>query len=568
MPFDFSCPDWEDRLRGGVVPMPDLPLNEDRAKRAVKLFNGLRLPDVPGKPHLADAAGTWFRQIVATALAAEDPESGMPLVNELFCLVPKKNSKTTYSAALGLTALMLWDRPNAEMLILGPTQNVAERCFNQAAGMIDADDRLKKIFHVQHHLKRITRHKTGATLTVKTFDLNVVTGEIPALTIIDELHVVAGRSYADRVVAQITGGMVTNSSALLVYITTQSDTRPKGVFKTKLDYARRVRDGDVEAAQGFLPVLYEFPESMQVDEAQPWREPDNWPMVTPNMGLSVNLTILKRNFAKAEEEGPEAVIIWASQHLNIQIGMGLHDDRWSGADYWMAATDTAITLDEILAVSDVCTIGIDPGGLDDLLSLSVIGRHAETKRWLHWQKSWCDKVVLTRRKKIAAELRDFERAGDLGIVHGIEEEAMPELVEICERVRDAELLPEEGGIGVDAAGGASGAVIDALEGAEFELGKLVVPISQGYRLNAIVQHCAMKLKAKSMRHSGQAIMAWAVGNAKTEASKNSVIVTKAASGSAKIDPLMSLFDAAELMSRHPVAANGGAVSIPDNYRVA
>ena len=52
-------------------------------------------------------------------------------------------------------------------------------------------------------------------------------------------------------------------------------------------------------------------------------------------------------------------------------------------------------------------------------------------------------------------------------------------------------------------------------------------------------------------------MAWCVSNAKVEPKGNAMLITKQASssgtGAAKIDPLMALFNAVQLMSLNPQA---------------
>jgi phage terminase large subunit-like protein len=60
-----------------------------------------------------------------------------------------------------------------------------------------------------------------------------------------------------------------------------------------------------------------------------------------------------------------------------------------------------------------------------------------------------------------------------------------------------------------------------------------------------------KLADRSLRHSGQALMAWAVSNARVEPKGNAIIITRQASGSAKIDPLMAAFNPIALMSTNP-----------------
>jgi phage terminase large subunit-like protein len=48
-------------------------------------------------------------------------------------------------------------------------------------------------------------------------------------------------------------------------------------------------------------------------------------------------------------------------------------------------------------------------------------------------------------------------------------------------------------------------------------------------------------------------MAWCVGNAKVEPRGNAISITKQASGTGKIDPLMATFDAVALMAMGPEA---------------
>jgi phage terminase large subunit-like protein len=528
--------------------MPDLPLDELEAGRAVGIFNKLRLPDVPDRPALAEASGAWLQDIVRAVFGSLDHE-GRRQVPELFALVPKKNSKTTGGAAIMVTALLMNRRPRAEFILVGPTQEVADLAFQQAAGMIDADPEgyLPKRFLVQEHIKTIHDRRTKAKLKVKTFDLKVMTGAKPAGVLVDELHLMSTMAFASRVIGQIRGGIIANPEAFLIFITTQSDAPPAGVFKAELQYARGVRDGRIRDDPRMLPVLYEFPEAMQRDETRAWQDPVNWPMVLPNLGRSISLDRLKADWRSAQEKGDEEIVRWASQHLNVEIGMALHSDRWIGADYWQGAADESLTLEALIARSEVAVVGIDGGGLDDLLGLAVLGRDRQTSEWLLWAHAWAHHDVLQRRKVIAAQLRDFEADGDLTICAAPTEDIVG-VADVVERLKDAGLLPEKGAVGLDPLGVA--ALVDALAGRGLADGQMV-SVPQGYRLHGAVTGMERKLKDGTLWHAGQRLMAWCVGNAKVEMRGNAVLITKQAAGRAKIDPLMAAFDAMTLMSRNP-----------------
>ncbi len=558
MDWNFACPDWVERLKTGRSLVPALPLDAAEAERAVAIFDNLRLPDVPGQPQLKDAAGEWFRDIVRAAFGSLDKTTNARGVSEIFTLVPKKNSKTTGGAAIAITALLTNTRPHAEMLLVGPTQDVADLAFQQASGMIAADEEgyLAKRFHVREHLKVIEDRRNKASLKIKTFDMRVMTGAKPVTVIVDELHVMSAYSYASRVIGQIRGGLLPNPESLLIFITTQSDEPPAGVFKAELAYARGVRDGRITEGVRLLPVLYEFPEDMQTGKDRPWRDPQNWPMVLPNLGRSITIERLRADYLTAREKGEAEERRWASQHLNVEIGLALHMDRWRGADYWLGATDPALTLDALLDRSEVVTIGIDGGGLDDLFGLAVIGRCKLTRDWLLWTHAWCQEDVLERRPDIAERLRDFEREGDLTICRTATEDLIG-AADIVARIRDRSLLPEKDGIGLDPAGVAM--LVDEIVSRGIP-DELLRGVSQGYRLQPAILAMERKLKDGTIWHGGTALMAWVAGNARVEQRGNAVLITKQVAGKAKIDPLMAAFNAALLMSLNPEAA--GMIASP------
>ena len=551
----FACPDWWEKLQAGQTPIPDVPLNAERAAKVVAFFNRLRLPDVPGNPRMAEACGDWFRDLLCAFLASEDPETGRRLVWELLCMVPKKNSKTTYVAALGLTALYMEEAPNRQMLIVAPSQNISERCFGQAQLMIDLDKALQAIFDVKDHLKNIARRKTGTQLDVKTFDTSIVTGEIPILTIIDELHELGKKPKAAKVMQQIRGGGITKQRGQVLMITTQSDEAPAGIWRTELDKARAIRDGKGGASPIMLPILYEFPVAKQLDQDY-WRNRANWRHILPNLGRSIDPDALADDYENNGKVNKEAEQIWASQHLNIEIGVGLGGDTWSGALNWGDCIDRKLrSLDDLLRRSEVCTIGIDWGGADDLAALYVLGRETGTKRWLGWGQAWARPTVFERRKSIASRLRDFERCGDLIIAKTAEDQAASAAA-ICKKVADSGLLPEQDGIGLDSAGVAL--LMDALDEEQLEQ-PLVRAVLQGWKLTTAISSVPLKLEDRRFLHGDQPIMAWCVGNAKQELKGSNYLVTKEASGAGKIDMLMALFNAAMLMFLNPEA--GGQLDL-------
>mgnify|MGYP003440893286 FL=1 len=479
--------------------------------------------------------------LVASIFGAYDESSGRRLITEWFVLIPKKNSKSTIAAGIMMTALIMNWRQSAEFAILAPTVEVANNAFAPSRDMVQKDDDLEALMHVQTHIKSITHRESNATLKVVAADSNTVGGKKSVGTLIDELWLFGKQSGAENMLREAIGGLASRPEGFVIYLTTQSDDPPAGVFRQKLQYARDVRDGKI-IDPGFVPVIFEHPPEMVASKAHLLAE--NLALVNPNLDYSVDRAFLEREFKKAKESGDESFIGFMAKHGNVEIGLALRSDRWAGAEFWEDAGTGPKTLDEIIERSDVIDVGLDGGGLDDLFGLAVIGRDKESRKWLSWSKAWAHPSVLERRKSEAPRFNDFAADGDLTLVKRIGDD-VEEIVSIISQIEASGLLDK---IGCDPAG--VGGVLEALADAGIPEEK-IIGVSQGWRLGGAIKTAERKLAEGVLIHSGCRLMAWCVGNAKVEPRANSILITKQASGFAKIDPLMALFNAVSLMSLNP-----------------
>lgn len=548
--WNTAVPDWADRITEKRSLIPDLPLFDVMADKALRIFKRLRVPDIIGMPTYGELCEPWVFDLVRTIFGSYDPVRKRRMLREFFLLVPKKNGKSSIAAAIIVTAAILNERPEAELLLIAPTMTIAKIAFKQAWGIIRADDALMGLFHVREHMRTITHLVSRAEIAVKASDTDAITGGKATFTLIDETHEFAKKSNAAGVFVELRGALASRPDGFLLQITTQSKEPPSGVFKQELDKARAVRDGAI--ALPVLAVLYELPPVLLKKDG--WRDPKTWGMVNPNLGKSVDPQFLADQLLTAERDGPAALALLASQHFNVEIGVGLRATSWIGAQHWAKAAQAGLTLATIKARCDVVVAGIDGGGLDDLLGLSVIGRDRDSQDWLMWFHAWAHSEVLDRRKEIAPRLLDFAACGDLTIVaEDCPTQDITEVANVIEGLLNADLLPAAGAVGLDPYG--VSALVDelALRG----LGEdMMVAIGQGARLSPAIWGMERKLKNGTLRHCGQPMMDWVLGNAKTEQRGSAVLITKETAGKAKIDPLVAGLDAFMLMARRPEAMGG------------
>lgn len=579
-----ACADWEERIVQRQSLIPCEPLFPDEAEEALEVFKALKVVDMAkvynedtGEydfPTFGEVSDEWVFDIVRAVFGAYDANSATRLIEEFFLLVSKKNGKSTLVAGIMLTALIRNWRHAAELLILAPTREVADNSFKPASEMVKADSDLTDLLHVQDNLKMITHRLTSAVLKVISADASTSAGKKAAFVLIEELWLFGKKKDAAAMLQEATGGLVSRPEGFVIYITTQSDAPPTGIFKEKLDYFRDVRDGVIDDPRS-MPILYEYPDHMIKSKA--YLKPENFYVTNPNLGRSVRKDWLQRklqNVNNGQDEDGDTTQTFLAKHLNIEIGMNLRANRWPGADLWSTGADPELAklphmeaLEALLDRCEAAVVGLDGGGLDDLYGLTVVGREPaevpvtllingvptvkKMKVWLSWSHAWCDRGVLERRTSIASKLVELERAGQLTITDDALEDVAT-IVSIIKGIKDRDILAA---VAVDPAG--LGEMVDALADPDVDItveNKLLIGVPQGYAMMNSIKTTERKLKNGTFRHAGGPLMQWCVSNLKIEPTATAIRATKQTAGDAKIDPVMALFDAVTVMSSNPQVA--------------
>ena len=543
--WSTSCPDWEQKIVKGKSLIPCEPLFPHEAEMALEVFKSLIVTDVIGQPTMGEITRPWVFEFVASIFGAYSEDDSRRLIREFFLLIPKKNSKSTLAAFIMLTALIMNDRSSAELIILAPTKEVADNSFNPIRDAIKADDELSELLNISEHTKTITHRSTNATLKVVAAESNTVGGKKASWILIDELHLFQKNAGAASMFREATGGLASRPEGCVIYLTTQANEQPCGVFKQKLDYARDVRDG-IKENNKFLPLIYEFPKQWIEDGEHLKKE--NFHIPNPNYGTSVDPVQLEDDFDQSRDGEETDFRDFLAKRLNVEIGINLRANRWAGAEYWLDQSKE-IKLEQLIEQSEVITLGIDGGGLDDLLGFSALGRlKADPRIWWLWNHAWANKVALERRKENIPKYQDFEDEGSLTIVEKVGED-IDDLALIAKQVYDSGKLNK---IGLDPLG--LGGLLDGL----LDVGipqESMFAVPQGHKLMGYIMTTERKLAEGNLYHAGQDLMTWCAGNARVVMVGNGMRITKQDSGIGKIDPLIATFNAVALMSLNPEPTN-------------
>lgn len=530
--------DWQSKIVNEESLIPCPPLNKQVADIAVKIFKSLILVDFYKKT-LGEVCKQWVFDFVAVIFGAYDPIERERYIKEFFLLIAKKNSKSTIASGIMLTAIILNERHSAQFVIVSPTKETSESSFRPVADMIKADPKLLKMFNVADHGKTITHLGTKATLKVLAFDANTLTGLKATGILVDEIHLLGNKPQADTILREAMGGMLSRPEGFCIYLTTQSSGTPNGIFKQKLEYARAVRDGKVINNQ-FLPVLYEYPEAMLLDES--YLDPKNWYIPNPNYDASLKIKDLVRQYEQIKDIR-ESLQDFLSKHLNVQQTMNLKANNWELFTDLLPRSEIDLSLEELIEQSEVISIGFDGARVYDLAGLTVTGRIKNTTEYLTWSHGWLNRLAIDKNKRSATKLLELEALKEITIVDQ-EAQQFTEITALIKMIDQSGKLYQ---IGVDAAG--LGNFKTDLEEAGVDINK-IIPIRQGIQLQNYITAVEQLLFKGSIKFARQELIRWQASNTRLISKFNAVMISKEDSTD-KIDNIISMLNSIAIMVTNP-----------------
>ena len=447
----------------------------------------------------------WEKSIVANIFGWKRLD-GTRRYREALIYVPRKNGKTTLAGGLVNYVLFCDEEPGAEIYSAAADRDQARLVFEQAAGMVNQEPELLRRGQVLQKAI-VLRDHSGAYKPISA-DANTKHGYNVHMVVVDELHAQPNQDLVDALETS-TGS---REQPLVIHITTADYDKPS-ICNEKHDYACKVRDRVIED-EAFLPVIYE------TGKDEDWHSEAVWKKANPCYGEALDVAYFRRKYKKATEK-PSFENTFKRLHLNMKTEQA---ERWIQLDEW----DKCLGLEKEHLTGLQCYGGIDLASNTDLAAFGLF--FPELCAVLVWY--WVPEENAHERER--RDKVTYETWGNQGYITLTE----GNVIDYDVILRDVIVLGtiyniQE--IAIDRWG--STHMQTKLMGEGFE----VVPFGQGFAsLSAPSKEFEKIIISKELKHDGNPVLRWNVGNVAIERDSADNIKPSKKKSTEKIDGTLAI----------------------------
>lgn len=278
---------------------------------------------------------------------------------ELFALIPRKNSKSTLGAVIGLYMLVADDEPGAEVYAGATTEKQALEVFRPAWLMTDRNSDFSAHFGLQlggSFKNPLTIFSPTSASRFERLIGKPGDGASPSCAIIDEYHEHPTSELYDT----MDTGRGARTQPMKVIISTAGTDTSVPCFDLYLE-AKKILDGTRDRDTSFV-VIYE------IDKEDDWTDFGVWRKANPNIGVSVFEDFLREQYQVAlQDPGKQNIIL--CKHLNRWSNAG---EAWMNMVKWDECCDRSLSMEDFAQYP--CWVALDLASKIDICSMVVLFR--------------------------------------------------------------------------------------------------------------------------------------------------------------------------------------------------
>lgn len=504
-----------------------LAWDPEEAARRISVFSHLRQSKGrwAGEPlELLD----WQRFVVGSAFGWYR-EDGTRRFRRVYVEVARKNGKTTLVAGVALNLLDFDGEAGSEVYAAATKRDQARLCWGEAARMVRQTPSLRRRIRIIDSRANMHILDTSSKFEALGADSDSLDGLNPHGVIIDELHAHRDR----RVVDVLETAMGARVQPQIWYVTT-AGLEGESIYTETHDYARRVVEGTVEDDQWLVYIA-------TLDEGDDWTNPDVYIKANPSLGVTVQLDelIQERDRAMAVPGRQNA---FRRLRLNQRVQQA---QRWLDVREWDACADESLGPEAFRGRTVYA--GLDLASTRDVTAMVMLARSDEPGYdYDLWEHYWVPEEGIGRRSREDGVPYDVWRdQGHLEATSG----NITDYDVIRERIQE---YADDYGIGFAEVAydrWNANQLVTQLGGD----GLTCIPFGQGFASMAAPSRMLEALIAgKRIRHAGNPVTRWMVGNVTTEQDAAGNLKPSKARSAEKIDGVVAL-----LMALGRAMVNGG-----------
>ncbi len=318
---------------------------------------------IPGKLpliHLED----WQCFLFAVPFGWVRKSDGLRRFREIYSEIPRKNSKSTCGAIIGLYMAFADGEIGAEVFAGATSLEQARAVFRPAWLMVRNNPEFRAHFGLElsgteTHPGSISQLSTGSSF--KSIIGKPGDGDSPHCAIIDEYHEHSDSTMYDTMKT----GMGARSQPMRVVITTAGVDTSGPCYDKHLE-AIKVLQGTLENDELFTVIFGIDVESEADAKSDDWTDFEMWKKANPNYGVSVFDDYLRGQLRDAMQS-PSQQNINRTKHLNEWMNAGV---AWMNMALWDRCKDNSLHLESFARMK--CWLGMDLATKIDLACLSFM----------------------------------------------------------------------------------------------------------------------------------------------------------------------------------------------------